>query len=137
MNKLSIGLLALAGTAAIATALVAQTPTKPAAPAVDHSKMDHSKMNHGAVPADATPSTKAFMAANDKMHADMAIKFSGDADVDFIKGMLPHHVGAVDMAKIVLEHGKDPDVRKLAAEIIKAQDVEIAFMKAWLAKKAK
>jgi uncharacterized protein (DUF305 family) len=137
MNKLAIGLLALAGTAAIATALVAQTPTKPAAPAVDHSKMDHSKMNHSAVPADATPSTKAFMAANDKMHADMAIKFSGDADVDFIKGMLPHHIGAVDMAKIVLEHGKDPDVRKLAAEIIKAQDVEIAFMKAWLAKKAK
>jgi uncharacterized protein (DUF305 family) len=137
MNKLSISLLALVGTAAIATALVAQTPTKPAAPAVDHSKMDHSKMNHGAVPANATPSTKAFMAANDKMHAEMAIKFTGDADIDFIKGMLPHHVGAVDMAKIVLEHGKDPEVRKLAAEIIKAQDVEIAFMKAWLAKKGK
>jgi uncharacterized protein (DUF305 family) len=135
MNKLSIGLLALAGTAAVATTLVAQTPAP--APAMDHSKMDHSKMNHAAVPADATPSTKAFMAANDKMHADMAIKFTGDADVDFIKGMLPHHVGAVDMAKIVLEHGKDPEVRKLAAEIIKAQDVEIAFMKGWLAKKAK
>jgi uncharacterized protein (DUF305 family) len=135
MNKLSIGLLALAGTAAVATTLVAQTPAP--APAMDHSKMDHSKMNHAAVPADATPSTKAFMAANDKMHADMAIKFTGDADVDFIKGMLPHHVGAVDMAKIVLEHGKDPEVRKLADEIIKAQDVEIAFMKGWLAKKAK
>jgi uncharacterized protein (DUF305 family) len=137
MNKLSITLLALLGTAAVATSLVAQTPAPTQAPAMDHSKMDHSKMNHGAAPADATPSTKAFMAANDKMHADMAIKFSGDADVDFIKGMLPHHVGAVDMAKIVLKHGKDPEVRKLAAEIIKAQDVEIAFMKGWLAKKAK
>jgi uncharacterized protein (DUF305 family) len=135
MNKLSIALLALLGTAAAATTLVAQTPAP--APAMDHSKMDHSKMNHGAVPADATPSTKAYMAANDKMHADMAIKFSGDADVDFIKGMLPHHQGAVDMAKIVLKHGKDPEVRKLAAEIIKAQDIEIAFMKGWLAKKAK
>jgi uncharacterized protein (DUF305 family) len=142
MHKLALGLLALLGTAVVTTSLPAQTPTPNPAPPVDHSKMDHSKMdhskmNHGAAPADASPSTKAFMAANDKMHADMAIKFSGDADVDFIKGMLPHHIGAVDMAKIVLEHGKDPKVRKLAAEIIKAQNVEIAFMKAWLAKKAK
>jgi uncharacterized protein (DUF305 family) len=114
----------------------------PAAPAMDHSKMDHSKMDHSkmghAAPAATdTASTKAFKAANDRMHTDMAIPFSGNADVDFVKGMLPHHQGAVDMAKIVLEHGKDPAVRKLAREIIKAQDKEIAFMKAWVAKQPK
>jgi len=84
--------------------------------------------------ADASPSTLAFMAANDKMHADMAIEFTGDADVDFIKGMIPHHEGAVDMARIVLEHGKDAEVRKLAEEIIAAQEKEIAWMRDWLAR---
>jgi uncharacterized protein (DUF305 family) len=107
---------------------------------MDHSKMDHSKMGHSSPGAPATgdsAATKAFKAANDKMHAGMAIPFTGNADEDFIKGMLPHHQGAVDMAKIVLEHGKDPVVRKLAEEIIKAQDTEIALMKAWLAKAGK
>lgn len=81
-----------------------------------------------------TASTKAYMAANAAMHGGMAIPFTGDADVDFIRGMIPHHQGAVDMAKIVLEHGKDPEVRKLAEAIIAAQNVEIAWMTEWLAK---
>ena len=95
--------------------------------------MDHSKM---AMPmaADASAATKAFTEANSKMHKDMTITFTGNADVDFIKGMLPHHQGAVDMAKIVIQYGKDPEVRKLAQAIIKAQNKEIAWMKSWLAK---
>ncbi len=96
-------------------------------------------MDHGTMAAGApeSPAAKAFIAANAKMHTDMTMTFSGDADVDFIKGMLPHHQGAVDMAKIVLQYGKDPEVKKLAEEIIKAQNTEIAFMNSWLAKKAK
>jgi uncharacterized protein (DUF305 family) len=68
------------------------------------------------------------------MHKDMAISFSGNADADFAKGMIPHHQGAIDMAKVVLAHGKDPELRKLATDIIAAQDKEIAFMQAWLKK---
>lgn len=80
------------------------------------------------------PSTKAYMEANAAMHHGMAIEFTGDADVDFARGMIPHHQGAIDMAKVVLEHGADPELRKLAEEIIAAQESEIAFLKAWLEK---
>lgn len=83
---------------------------------------------------DTGPASTAFMAANDKMHQDMAIEYTGNADLDFIRSMIPHHQGAVDMAKVVLEHGSDPEVRKLAEAVIAAQEAEIAWMQDWLAR---
>lgn len=89
---------------------------------------------HGATPAaQAAPSTKAYEAANTKMHKDMAIPYTGDADKDFLRGMIPHHQGAIDMAKVVLQYGKDPKVKAMAEKIIKDQEAEIAEMKAMLA----
>ncbi len=92
---------------------------------------------HGsAKPAAAeSAATKAYRAVNDKMHKDMDIAFTGDADADFARGMIPHHQGAVDMAKIVLQHGKDPEIRKLAEEVVRTQETEIKFMREWLAKR--
>ena len=81
---------------------------------------------------DTGPSSLAFHGINMKMHGAMDITFTGNADADFVKGMIPHHLGAVDMAKTVLAFGKDPEVRKLAEAIIKAQESEIALMQEWL-----
>ena len=100
--------------------------------AQDTGHSGHQGMTMGAPSGDQSASSKAFAEANAKMHAAMDITFTGNADVDFVRGMIAHHQGAIDMAKIELEHGKDPAIRKLAEEIIAAQEGEIKPREAWL-----
>ncbi len=99
---------------------------------------DHSA--HGAAQQSASDNAavQAYKKDMDKMHQAMStMEYSGDADVDFARGMIPHHQAAIDMAKTVLEHGKDPEIRKLAEDIVAAQESEIKQLEAWLEKHAK
>jgi uncharacterized protein (DUF305 family) len=81
-----------------------------------------------------SPSTTAFQAADHSMMTGMSdVQYTGDADHDFVAHMIPHHEGAVAMAKVELKYGKDQKLRALAKQIIASQDKEITFMKQWLA----
>jgi uncharacterized protein (DUF305 family) len=78
------------------------------------------------------PATQAFNAAMETMMADMHMEPSGDADKDFAMMMIPHHQGAIDMARAELEHGDDPEIRAIAERVIEAQEQEIAELQQWL-----
>jgi uncharacterized protein (DUF305 family) len=94
--------------------------------------METMSMSKPAVATADAPSTAAYKVGMDKMMAGMMVPYTGNADVDFAKGMIPHHQGAIDMAKVALEFGKDPEIRKLAETIAAAQTGEITFMQNWL-----
>ena len=91
------------------------------------------RISSGQKEQNAAPEQVEMEQAMEKMHAGMAgIKPSGDDDVDFVRLMLPHHQAAIDMAKVELTHGKDPQVRRLAQEIVIDQQSEIDLMQLWL-----
>lgn len=87
----------------------------------------------GDAPHARSPFSQAMHASMAKMMRAMEqAEMTGDPDHDFLAMMIPHHAGAVDMARLELVHGRDPLVRRLAEEIIASQQSEIAAMQARL-----
>lgn len=79
--------------------------------------------------------TKAYLEAAERMHAPMmeGVK-AGDPDTAFVRGMIPHHQAAIDMAMVVLKYGKDAETKKWAADVVREQQREITEMQEWLKK---
>jgi hypothetical protein len=83
----------------------------------------------------SSPAAQEYTQGMRGMHDDMAHALNEtDADKAFAKGMIAHHKGAIAMAETELKYGKDPVMRDLAEEVIKAQTAEIAHMEGWLSK---
>lgn len=99
----------------------------------------HGKMMGGGMAmqpkGDSGPSSQALNGLIAKMNAEAALPFSGNADIDFVKRMISRDQGAVDMAKVVLAFGKDAEVKKVAEDVIKTNEAEIATMQEWLKKR--
>jgi uncharacterized protein (DUF305 family) len=106
-----------------------------AAPACAQSM--HGMQMGGTQAANEAPSTAGYRDAMAKMDKGMDVPYTGDADRDFVAGMIPHHQGAVDMARVELKYGTDPALKKLAQDIVASQEKEIAFMRRWQAGHAK
>ena len=89
---------------------------------------------HGASGSD-TPAVSEFKAAHASMMRGMDEPYTGDPDVDFRIQMIPHHQGAIDMARVALRRAVDPWTRQLAEALIYEQQREIAEMQGWLARR--
>lgn len=81
------------------------------------------------------PYSKEYLEINNKMHEGMTFQSTKNPDKDFVIGMIAHHKGAIEMAKVQIKYGKDPKLIYLANQIIEAQEEEIEFMEEWLLKK--
>ena len=91
-------------------------------------------MPTGAAAAPHDAADRAMSAGMGRMSQRMAdVPLTGDPDRDFVAMMTPHHAGAIDMARTELKYGRDPELRRLARDIVAAQQREIAQMNAWIA----
>ena len=117
----------LASAFAISAAIAQQPASKPAMDPGMHMMMP---MNSDSA------ATKGYKQSMMTMMSGMPA-YTGDADVDFMQQMKGHHQAAIDMAKVELANGKDADAKKLAQEIVAAQEKEIATIDAWLKAKGK
>jgi len=137
-NKTMTSMIRLALLATLAAGPALAQATAPAMPGMNHGTMPG--MSQGAMPgmaqgmsmsANQTEMMQKMEAMNKAM---MGVPMTGNPDQDLVSMMMAHHQGAIDMARIYLRDGKDPEIRRMAQKIITDQEKEIAEFKAWQAK---
>jgi uncharacterized protein (DUF305 family) len=79
-----------------------------------------------------SPATQGYKSAHMNMMVNSPKEFTGDADLDFARQMIAHHRGGIEMAKVELQHGKDPKMRAAAQKIVDDQQKDIADLQAWI-----
>ncbi len=132
--KKRVTAVALAATLLLGPAGFAQPAQAPAAGTAmpGHGGMT---MPGGGTAAPMPPNHQEMMESMERMNRDMmAGPLTGNPDRDFVAMMMPHHRGAIDMARIYLRDGKDPAMRRMAQKIIADQEREIREMRGWMAK---
>jgi uncharacterized protein (DUF305 family) len=134
-TKLFAALIAFAMAGAVLAPFVLLVET----PAPSHDSMGAAHNHSGAIPIgssapDASEPTfySEMTKVNARMHEGMEIASSGSIDRDFMRMMIPHHQGAIDMAVLLLKYGHDEKLRRLAQSIIVEQGQEIAYMRTLL-----
>lgn len=139
MNKLSAQFAAVAATALLlAPSARAQQAQAPAPGGMPMPGMTMPMQGGNGMPMPGTAATsqnqKDLMQSMERMNRDMmSMAVTGDPDRAFVTMMTPHHQGAIDMARIYLREGKDPEIRGMAEKIIADQEREIGEFKAWQA----
>ncbi len=126
----------LLGMVLVAAPTLAQGQGGPPAgnpPMQGHPGMTQQDMKRPNMPQD--PASRAYMDSMRNMnHAMMGRRMTGDADRDFASMMIAHHQGAIDMARVELQHGKDPDLKAMAQKVIDDQSREIKELQDWLSR---
>ena len=122
---------ALFGATAVAIAIAAGLVLA-GAPAAHSQNTMRAHHHPGSIDTSSTPAEPFYaeMAdVNTRMHASMAVARGGDIDRDFMRMMIPHHQGAIDMALVLLKYGHDEKLKRLAQSIIVEQGQEVAYMR--------
>jgi Domain of unknown function (DUF305) len=138
-SLVALGVGAVAGAAIATLVLTHEHPTNSAIHAGPPHHAESIHRDHGALPPrktapdGGTPTFYSEMTdVNARMHDGMAVLPSDDVDRDFMRMMIPHHQGAIDMALVLLKYGHDERLRRLAQSIIVEQGQEIAYMRGLL-----
>jgi uncharacterized protein (DUF305 family) len=128
-KRITLGAFAVAVAALAAFARLAEFPVHAQNPMGGHH-------HTGAIASSSSPLEPIFYvemtAVNARMHEAMEIVPSGNVERDFVEMMIPHHQGAIDMALVLLKHGRDERLKRLAQSIIVEQGQEITYMRALL-----
>jgi uncharacterized protein (DUF305 family) len=127
---------ALSGTPVMAVAAVVALVLAAERPVHSQNAMQPAHHHPGGINASssaASPFYAEMADVNARMHKAMEVAPSGDIDRDFMRMMIPHHQGAIDMALVLLKYGHDEKLKRLAQSIIVEQGQEIAYMRQLLA----